>query len=513
MRTFFGYIRVSTARQGEKGVSLQEQRDAIIRYSQHSGLEIVSWFEERETAAKRGRPIFNQMLKGLRSGKAEGVVIHKIDRSARNLKDWADLGELIDQGIEVHFANERLDLHSRGGRLSADIQAVVAADYIRNLREETKKGFYGRIKQGLYPLPAPLGYVDKGKGKPKEFDAVKAPLVRKAFELYATGRYNLDTLTEELFRLGLRNRNGSKVARSSLSDMLNNPFYVGLIRIVRTEEVFTGIHQPLVNKSLFDRVQKILKGKFNTRTQVHTFLFRRMLRCKQCSNTIVGETQKGHTYYRCHTNGCRKVCIREEVIESEILKNLLTLQFSDEEKAYFQEKVRKVKQEWTQKEKNLTNALILRLSHIKERLNRLTDAYLDQAIDKQTFEERKAALLMEQKDVEENLAQVQEKGRSVPDRLQEFLELAESAYLQYKFGLPEQKRDLVKIISSNRQVDGKNVDITLAFPFHEIANRFKKANGGPYRHIPRTFELLLPTIIEFLINNPAPQERVSDELV
>jgi len=57
------------------------------------------------------------------------------------LRDWADLGELIDAGVEVHFATESLDLHTRGGRLSADIQAVVAADYIRNLREETRKGF------------------------------------------------------------------------------------------------------------------------------------------------------------------------------------------------------------------------------------------------------------------------------------------------------------------------------------------------------------------------------------
>jgi len=96
------------------------------------------------------------MLRLLKHGKAAGVVIHKIDRGARNLKDWADLAELIDIGVEVHFANESLDLNTRGGRLSADIQAVVAADFIRNLREETKKGFYGRLKQGLYPICAPI---------------------------------------------------------------------------------------------------------------------------------------------------------------------------------------------------------------------------------------------------------------------------------------------------------------------------------------------------------------------
>src|SRR5207245_11339384 len=125
--------------------SLQEQKGAIENYSHRFGLKIDQWFEERETAAKHGRPVFTQMLKLLRQGKARGVIIHKIDRSARNLKDWADLGEMIDAGIEVHFANESLDLHSRGGRLSADIQAVVAADYIRNLREETRKGFYGSL--------------------------------------------------------------------------------------------------------------------------------------------------------------------------------------------------------------------------------------------------------------------------------------------------------------------------------------------------------------------------------
>src|SRR6059036_2194251 len=210
MKKFLGYTRVSTAKQGERGVSLQEQHDAIAGYAERHGLQIAHWFEERETAAKRGRAVFNHVLKLLRDEKADGVIIHKIDRSARNLKDWADLGELIDRGVEVHFANESLDLHSRGGRLSADIQAVVAADYIRNLREEARKGFYGRINQGVFPLPAPVGYLDCGKGKPKELDPTKSPLVKMAFELYATGRHTLDSLGEELFRRGLRNRRGGR---------------------------------------------------------------------------------------------------------------------------------------------------------------------------------------------------------------------------------------------------------------------------------------------------------------
>src|SRR5713226_3465471 len=210
MKQFFAYIRVSTVKQGERGSSLQEQRSAIETYARRHDLTISQWFEEKETAAKRGRRLFSRMLAALESGAADGVIMHKIDRSARNLRDWSDLGELIDRGIAVHFAHESVDLNSRGGRLSADIQAVVAADYIRNLRDEVRKGFFGRLKQGLYPLPAPVGYLDRGRGLPKEADPIKAPLVRTAFELYATGTFSLHQLRAELYQRGLRTRAGKE---------------------------------------------------------------------------------------------------------------------------------------------------------------------------------------------------------------------------------------------------------------------------------------------------------------
>ena len=205
-------------------------------------MTIVRWFEEQQTAAKKGRPVWNTMLRELRKGNARGVVIHKIDRSARNLKDWADLGELIDGGIEVHFANEALDLHSRGGRLSADIQAVVASDYIRNLREETKKGIYGRLKQGFYPLPAPIGYRDNGAAQPKTIDPEKGPLVRKVFELYGSGQWSIPTLVEEVHRRGLRNRTGGTVTVTGLHTILRNPFYTGVMRIRASGQTYEGNH-------------------------------------------------------------------------------------------------------------------------------------------------------------------------------------------------------------------------------------------------------------------------------
>ena len=507
MKPFFGYIRVSTVKQGTKGVSLQEQRDSILRYASRNGLEIISWFEERETAAKQGRPTFTKMMKLLRQEKARGVVLHKIDRGARNLKDWADMAALIDVGIEVHFANESLDMHSRGGRLSADIQAVVAADYVRNLREETLKGFYGRIKQGVYPLPAPLGYLDRGSGKPKEPDPMKAPLVKRAFELYATGRYNFDTLGAELHRLGLRNKKGKSVSRSGLGTILSNPFYIGLIRIKSSRQIFPGAHAPLIPKSLFDRVKTILSGKGNTSIQKHNFLFRRLLRCRECGFTLIGERQKRHHYYRCHTKDCPATGIREEVIDTEIQRQLVPLCFTDEERAYFQAKLAQLKTNWASQQEDFGKTLTLQIDQLKDRLNRLTDAFLDGAIDHTVFEQRKTGLLMDMKGLEENMANLHDRTKAGPDHLSEFLELAGNAWLSYTMGILEEKRDLLKIATSNRELDGKNVVIEPSVPFYEVANRFKLFDGGPKRDIPRTWDRLLDRLAQLAKQGLLPTLR------
>ena len=494
MNGYIGYIRVSTVKQGTQGVSLQEQRDAILRYAERNQFTVTFWLEEMETAAKQGRPVFTKALKLLRTGKARGIILHKLDRGARNLRDWAAIGELSDQGIDVHFVSESLDLQSRGGRLSADIQAVVAADYIRNLREEARKGFYGRLKQGLLPLAAPIGYLDQGKGKAKTIDPVMGPLVRKAFELYGTGTHSLETLGDELFRLGLRNKTGTRVTRSGLSTLLNNPFYFGLIHIQRTNETFVGIHEPIIRKTLFDRVHAVLTGKTNARAQRHVLPFRRMLTCAACGYSLIGECQKGHVYYRCHSKQCPGNCVRGDVADAEMSRFLERIVFSDQEKAYFKPKVLELRKTWARRCEEEIASQTLRLSHIKDRLTRLTDAYLDQALDRTMFEERKKSLLLEQKAAEEQLAQLNRDTGQNPDRLEKFLEQAGNAWLSYQIALPEEKREMANIVTSNRLVDAKKLDLKPSLAFEPFVGRLQNACCAPERAIPRTWDKIVDTL-------------------
>lgn len=504
MGNCFAYARVSTPRQGERGVSLPEQRAAIEKYAMGHGLTIVKWFEERESAAKQGRAAFTEMLRLLRLGRAQGVIIHKIDRSARNIEDWAAVGKLVDAGVEVHFASENVDLRTVAGRLSADIQAVVAAHYSRNLREEVKKGMYGRLKQGFYPFSAPLGYLNQGAAKPKIPDPARAPLVREAFRLYATGKHSLRSLTLEMDRRGLRNWVGRHVPLNRIARLLSNPFYAGIMRVTRTGQTFPGVHEPLVSAELFRTVQETLAGKHADRVTHRAFTFSRIAKCASCGYSLIGELRKGHVYYRCHNRPFKKpaVCpltsVREEVIDTALLACLAKVDLTDEEVMLARSIIAERARSADGKRVARGEAARLLLGQIETRLRRLTDLLLDGTIDKTTYAERREALLIEQQGAKANLADLDSHNTKAMAKTERTVELAKSPSTLYKAASRDKKRDLLRILLSNLSVRGKNVEITLAVPFRLFAERESLSDGGPQRDSCRTWE----HIINELINNP-----------
>lgn len=453
MKQCFGYVRVSTRKQGE-GVSLEAQQDAIEEFAAKSDITITRWFEEKQTAAKQGRPVFSAMLKALRQHKADGVIIHKIDRSARNFRDWARIGELSDAGIDVHFATESLDFRSRGGRLSADIQAVIAADYIRNLKEEIQKGVHGQLERGLYPFKAPIGYLNNGGGKLKTLDPVRAPLVKKTFQLYASGQYSFRALLKKTERLGLRNDQGQPISKGCLEKLLSNPFYTGIIKIRRTGAVYKGAHEPLISVQLFQTVQTIKSGKYNKKITRHNHTYRGLFTCGHCGKGMIPERQKGHVYYRCQATDCPSNCIREERLEDAVYSILQQVRMSDEQEAWLENEI----ESWLQQKTPEKDAkgVALQLSQAKAKLERLTDALIDRLIDQDVFNARKQAVLLEQARLKEQQQETEQK-RAEPDRIRKFLELVKNLAEHYISAVPERKRQIVDITISNRTVTGKNV--------------------------------------------------------
>ena len=488
MKSYYAYIRVSTTRQGEEGVSLQEQRRAILEYASKRGITITQWFEEQLSAAKRGRPVFNRLISLLKTKKSAGVIIHKIDRGARNLRDWADMADLMDRGIEVHFAHESIDLHTRSGRLSADILAVVASDYIRNLREETVKGINGRLRQGLFPFSAPVGYLNHGGGKPKTIDPVRGPLIKSAFELYASRIYSLQQLEDELFQRGLRTKNGKIVYLSQLATILRNPFYMGLIRLKNRKDTFPGVHVPLVSSSLFNEVQLIIDGKRSYLRQPNPCLFRLFIKCEHCKLYLVGERKKGHVYYRCHRKTCPTTCIREERFEEAIVEALKRINTTSDEEVMLEEMLKDFRQRESEISQKLSRNLEEELGSIQQSIKVLLQKFLEDSIPKDLFDDGHSSLLMQRKACEEKLGRLKV-DESLYEKTSACLTGLRSVCERFCSTSPIEMRKLMDEVLGSLTANGKTVRLTLT-PFMErIAQRNRTRQG---------WEELLPFIAQEL---------------
>lgn len=482
MKPCFGYIRVSTLKQGE-GVSLQEQKDAILTFASRHNLDVIEWFEEKETAAKSGRPKFNQMLNQLRHGKASGLIMHKIDRSARNLKDWSIVSELPDQGIDVYVATESLDFTTRGGRLTADMLAVIAADFIRNLREETKKGIRGRLKQGLYPFRAPIGYLDNGKGEPKTPCPQKAPLIREMFDLYGSGQHSLRSLHAEMNRRALRNHAGKPLSLCGVETILSNPFYTGIIEIKRTGEIFKGIHDPIISPSLFQLVQDIKAGRCGPKITRHNHLFRGLFRCGICDNPMSPELQKGRVYYRCQRPECATKTVREDALDECIHRTFAMYQISPADAEWLEKKWLGT-QDQTARD-DLRKSIEMRISAIEQGMSRATDLLIDGTLDNETY-------LAKKKETALTIACLRDELRKLPDpaeieaNTRQFIELMKTLAELYENLKPAEKREFIENAFSNRTVVGRKPTLEPYSWLEEAENGLGVLNGAPHQDTDRT---------------------------
>lgn len=232
---------------------------------------------------------------------------------------------------------------------------------------------------------------------------------------------------------------------------------------------------------------------------MHAFVFRRMIRCSTCHYALVGERQKGHVYYRCHTRACPSVCLRENRVEEALESTLAEVALTPDEAAGLRELAHTDETTWQKRREDMMRATRLSLEGVEARLSRLLDAYLTSAVEAPLFEEKKRSLLMERKALEERLREL-EKNADLAAQVLPYLELAESLLLSYETAIPEEKRTLVRKLTSNLTVEGKNVVVALRSPFREIANRERVFYCGPSRGTPRTELPNLRQLLDVIMN-------------
>ncbi len=284
-----------------------------------------------------------------------------------------------------------------------------------------------------------------------------------------------------------------------------------MIKIEKTSEVFAGIHKPIISKSLFDKVHDVFNGKNIKKQNRHFFVFRRLIRCQSCGNLLIPERQKGLIYYRCHTRNCQRSTLKEETIDKELLQNFKKLQLTDEEYLFLRQESVKENNNQLSEMETARKGFLLQQDHIKDRLSKLADAYVDGVFDKETYLEKKNALIFEEQAIKERFANFNSNNQEVLKRFDAFLELVNSVYLCYEQAKPEDRRHLVKTVTSNFTAEGKTVLVKLETPFEMVVERQSFTSGSPYREATRTLASLFKKLFIYFKN--LDTSKSSDEFI
>ncbi len=327
------YCRVSSKKQTEN-YSLQNQRDACMKYAIDHGLIVTRVFENKkgESAKTMKRDALEELLqfvaKNYRSLRT--IIVLKIDRLARDMGDLLTIDKFcMKYGVSIRSVTEPTD-DSPSGRFIRNIHGA-AANYDNDIRiERTIAGMQSAVSSGRWPLKPPMGYRMSKDSLHKSILVPddKADIVRDAFDMAAKGTYSQREICRKL-----RDR-GFKIYEQRLGTVLRNQLYKGYIMMKWLEEPIKGIHEPLVSEELFDHVQLILSGKrrylsSHVRNRVK-FPLRRFIVCEKCNKTITaskstGRGGKRYAYYHCGKRKCGFGSVKHEHMHlqfEQLLKNV-----------------------------------------------------------------------------------------------------------------------------------------------------------------------------------------------
>ena len=473
--------RVSSNEQSE-GYSLDAQNQANQEWAKRKGYVIVDTIQYVETASKqKERTRFREIIARIRKDTTiDGAVFHKVDRACRNLTDLAMLESLeAEKNKQIFFATQEFPQNA-AGRLSVGVMGVVARWYTDNLREEVNKGFRGKIEAGEYPHRPPYGYLtvkeSKGSRLPMP-DPEKSENIRTIFKLMASNKYSIDTLREELFQRGMNfSASTRRWTRSHLAKLLRHPFYIG--KILWHGKIYEGKHEPIVSEKQWQKVQKILDGRNNTKSHIRrSFTYGHgLIKCADCGYSITAETHKQqYSYYICSQrrhldHAAKPAWVPEQKIELQIVSLLEKLilpkevydwvleylkRSSTQEVVDTQKELKSLKRKISDSQ-NTVDAILLRAAQADDSL---ADGFMRLA------RERQSEMALLQRRFEQTKSGLQE-DTGGPVKI---LELAQHLSRQYVTLKPPQKRQIADSVFSNLELDGVSLCAEYRLPFAILA--------------------------------------------
>lgn len=230
MQNYFLYARKSTDVEDKQILSIEAQLAELRELTKRENLNIVEEFIEKRSAKIPGRPVFNEMLSRIQNGEAQGIVCWKIDRLSRNPVDSGKIQWMLQQNIIQHIQTHGQSHYPNDNVLMMSVELGMANEYVRQLSENTARGLRQKARNGDFPGFAPIGYINNPAIKKIALHHKNAKIVKKLFELYATGKVSLKYLAEFMEKSGIKSRKNNRCNISRISAIITNPIYYGHFR-------------------------------------------------------------------------------------------------------------------------------------------------------------------------------------------------------------------------------------------------------------------------------------------
>ena len=325
------YARKSTEEEDKQILSIGSQIKEMEKMAQAENLEIVVTKQESHSAKEAGaRPVFNEIVDEIKQKKFDGILTWAPDRISRNAGDLGRIVDLMDQGLlkEIRTFGGQKFTNNPNEKFLLMILGSQAKLENDNKVINVKRGLRARCEMGLWPAPAPVGYLNSKNKDEKcvvHVDPHRAPIIKKMFEKVAyekySGRKVHRWLKEEI---KFTTKSGKPLTLGNIYLTLRCHFYYGTFEYPKKSgEWYTGKHAPIITRELFDKVQENI-AEHSMTNYGKEFAFTKLITCGLCGSGVTADekfkkqlTGKVHhyIYYGCGRHKdqhCKSGYIREE---------------------------------------------------------------------------------------------------------------------------------------------------------------------------------------------------------
>lgn len=495
------YARKSLESSERQIQSIGDQLDFIRNLAKEEDLNIVKEYIDEKTGTKPGvRQQFNQMVLDIEDGLVDSIICWSVDRIARNHLDLGKIQHYLQTGKIRQIRTQSRIYYPGHDSLYLNFEAGLSVDHSIKLSQNVKRGHSSKLKKGVYPNKAPIGYLNaigKIKGErdiipdPKRFSPV-----RKCWDMLLVDGLSVPKIREKALAMGLRvpargQSPEKELSLNGLYTIFRNPFYYGEFQW--SGGLHKGKHKPMITKQEFNKAQKLIGSRTRPKKKSykHDYPYRGLILCGECGSTItIAPKPNRHNpeeirhYYRCSCKDkkkCSQKSLRQEFLEEQIDKIVNSISISPEFAEWTKNWLQYESKEEFEQYEDIKKQQRKRIDKIDQERSELVDMKIQKHIDQDLFAKKQEKLLNEKRVIEKELNLQTMSHEEHIEKTMDIFEFCRDIQDLYENGTIEDKDLVLTTLGSHYVLKDKKLDIVLKPQFELIS----KANSEKWTLNPR----------------------------